>query len=71
MLAANVLGEMSSLAVLKPLLAALKDGDSLVRTAAAEALALQKGPEAVAGLVGGLKDRELKVRVAAAAAVLG
>jgi HEAT repeat protein len=60
---------MASLAVLKPLLAAMKDGDPLVRTAAAEALALQQSPEAVAGLVGGLKDRELKVRAAAATAL--
>ncbi len=67
--AANVLGSMSSLAVLKPLLFALKDGDALVRTAAAEALALQQGREAVGGLTFALRDRERNVRAAAATAL--
>jgi HEAT repeat protein len=68
-MAANVLGGMTSLTVLKPLLSALKDADALVRTAAAAALALQQSHEAVGGLTAALKDRERNVRAAAAAAL--
>ena len=54
---------------MEPLIAALKDGDSDVRKAAAEALGEIKDPRAVEPLIAALKDEYSYVRQAAAEAL--
>jgi HEAT repeat protein len=67
--AAGALGEMGDPGALKPLLAALKDSEAVVRAAAANALAQLGQPQAVPELIVLLRDRVRNVRVAALTAL--
>ena len=68
MLAAGALGELRDARAVEPLIAVLKDDDSLVRSYAQQAL-LQIGAPAVEPLIAALQDTDPEVQSLAAEAL--